>query len=124
MSKTQMTKQQRDYALTRVREIFNKRLKELTDENSFPPVQMTDAERFSLIESGEVRLRKVISSYIRETLFSSYDWPPAWAYKTIIDHEAMATEKANMVKKLQQLEDTIMLGDAAEALALIQEYED
>ena len=115
-----MTKAQQAYALSRLKEIFTRRCKEIKEEFTTPAKDITLREKLCLISKGEVSLLPSDKLSTFTKLVDSFDFSE-YTYPELTSPEGL--------KKLQQLKvsyeevsDQIMLGDAGEALGLLQSF--
>jgi hypothetical protein len=117
-----MNQKQKDYARERINSLYNKKSKEITKQNTTPARHLRKSEKLDLIYSGKVTLvnrNKLDNPYSFSVLydFSNYE-------NDIIVNEEKIRGLLDPIKKLRTTAiDTIMLGDAEEALKIIREFE-
>lgn len=117
-----MNKDQTNYALARVTKLLADKRVVLTEKLSRPAKSISAIQRASLIRAGKVRMRASctsIDSYtdvVNAFDFSEYEWPKA------VDSKALAKALAPLEREAQRIKDTLMLGDASEALSAIEKF--
>lgn len=116
-----VTKQQREYALMRISNIFSAKRKELEEEHYVEPVKLDTKEKWDLVKKGEVKPNKynrAPGNYQRWTEvfdFSKFETDGQWS-------KTGKQKISKLEAEEQNAKDTLMLGDAAEALAIIEQY--
>jgi len=114
-----MTKAQQSYALSKISTLIQGKVQETKDTEGWPRKSLTYSERHAFIVSGKVKLKKDLSKCGTSSNvaayfdFSKYEKEAGMSKKgqTRIDLLLAAQEKAT---------DEVMLGDSAEALALLE----
>lgn len=120
-----MNLQQKNYALNRATEIKNTKINELKNKCTTKAIQITKLEKLELIAQGKVKIKKgykSIPEYQMDDIhkvfdFSSYEKPEKFDDKTYNEKSSV------IIKKVTEIKDKIMLGDAEEALRLLSELE-
>lgn len=114
-----MNAAQRKYALERVTQIEGARVAALRDRMTTPAKSISKEERVRLVVSGKVKVRKDLTQWPYHTDdafdFSQYSWDKKVS-PDFDDEAAKIKERASSVR------DMIMLGDAAEALRLLNDF--
>jgi len=115
-----MTKVQQAYALSRLEEIFTRHCEEIKKEFTTPAKSLTSQEKLNLISDGEVNTLPAdkLSTYVR--LVDAFDFS---AYTSPEFTSPEGVKKLQQIQtKYKEVSDQIMLGDAVEALGLLQSF--
>ena len=117
---TAITKQQREYALSRINQIFAAKEKLVRDEFYEERKSLTPDEAWELIKSGEVHLKESKPDRYTGSWRSAFDF-------TGYEHEGRwkpgGKEKlVELQAKKIEAQDSLMLGDAQEALEIIKQF--
>jgi len=118
-----MNQTQKKYALERVEYIRRNKNSELENKYTTPKKQLSGDEMINLVVKKKVPIRKDISrnTYRPELKdvfdFSNYESPK------VIDSKKLSMAIKPINEKAQKIKDQIMLGDAEEALKMIQDFE-
>lgn len=120
-----MNQQQRTYALGRVATILKGKEEVLKAAFVIPAETLSDKERWALVKAGMVNLEEEYPF----SKCSSYDnWKHAWDFTPYEKPETFAEGYEEALKELradaENIKDRIMLGDAEEALALLDKFLD
>jgi len=116
---------QKQYALERVDRIATRKIDKLKEKYTRKGKTLTDKERYCLIRDGKVPVRSEkefdkFSYHQNEVtsvfVFSKYEWAAT------LNTKEYNPRKDKIIEELQRIQDQIMLGDAAEALGLIQKF--
>ncbi|EFV42782.1 hypothetical protein HMPREF0179_03459 [Bilophila wadsworthia 3_1_6] len=116
-----VTKEQRTYAVSRIREagmkkvgIYKERSCLLREER-----KLTDADKRELVYAGVVPLRPDLSTY---DIRNCFDFS-AFENKTEYDEEKLRAFSEKTEKEIAKAIDAIMLGDAADIMKVIADFE-
>lgn len=119
-----MNKDQRKYALGRIASITHRKVREAEKRLTKQEVRLDLAEMLRLIRDGEAMLREFVNPgiyNIQGVLRGVFDFS---GYETEKSTDpALEKEVARIKRQAAQLEDEIMLGDAAEALDKINQFD-
>jgi hypothetical protein len=120
-----MTKAQQSYAIGKINTIVDAKVKETQEAEGWPRVSLTSRQKHQLIVSGEVKLKEDISNATPVSL-SEYQA----TYFDFSKHEKAAGISKKGQARIDKLlvargmaSDEVMLGDSAEALALLKTIE-
>jgi hypothetical protein len=116
-----MNQHQKQYALNRISDEQGKKLFQAGQKYKIDKVVIPDSQRIDMIFQGKVKLlpRNRIENHT--DLCDSYDFSK---YENEASHKDGYTEVCFVIKRTaQEAKDQIMLGDADEALKLIQKLE-
>jgi hypothetical protein len=127
-----MNQTQKRYAIERVEAIENQKLRDLKESIPAPkPKKLTVKSACKLIKDGKVKMSgkaapdtTIDGEYISKCFdFSKYhDYRPGYRCSSY-DTEKYAKLSQPIIKKAQDIKDQLMLGNADEALKMIQEFE-
>ncbi|MRN66388.1 hypothetical protein [Brucella sp. 10RB9213] len=117
-----MNQQQTKYTLARVDTIERQKLEEARTKHRIPAKVITKKEAQRLIVKGEVKPIKV-----RDGEFSSYDDVMDFFDFSKFHHgqklaDAFTPDEAAIKAQANRIRDEIVLGDNAQALALLREF--
>ena len=116
-----MNHKQREYALTRVNQILANRLGALATRFKAEVKLLTDRERADLLRKGKVKLKASVEQVTTWT-----DVVDAFDFSPFEQREKTTPEYAPAAKALedeaQKVRDQIMLGDAEEAMRLLESF--
>lgn len=120
-----MNQQQVKYLRERIDTITKTKIKQLSEAAKLPKLCMSMDEKFKAIKSGAVVMKPIggFDAYtkVHEAYVYSDEVKIAEAYKKAKKVFDAATEKVR--KESANLVDEIMLGDAEQALAKLQKFE-
>ena len=116
-----VTKEQRNYAVSRIREAGMKKVNVYKERSCLlrEERKLTDAEKRELVYAGAVPLRPKLSDYdIRNCVdFSAFE------NKAEYDEKKLRAFSENTEKEIAKAIDAIMLGDAADIMKVIADFE-
>ena len=115
-----MNQQQRKYVLERISAIEDQAAKKIADKHTTVGVYLTWDMKRALINSGEVKLLRDTRGY--KNVEDAFDWSKHERKKKI-NSAALSADLAKLGAQATKARDELMLGDTAEALALIQRLE-
>jgi hypothetical protein len=116
-----MNQTQRNYAVERINELANSKIKEVEKRFTTPEKRLKTSQKFDLIYSGKVNLlpRSKIDSYVN--LRDAFDFSK-FENKEVKDPKADDVIcKINLARR--DAKDAIILSDDAEALRAIKNFE-
>lgn len=117
-----MNQQQRKYALARVSEIKTVKIERLKKELTKPAVRLNKEQRLSAFRKGEFTIKKEateISNYTYVVDIISFNAESEEKF----DKEKFHKQSLLIEKQANQVSDEIMLGDAQEAMRLLEKFE-
>lgn len=117
-----MNQQQRKYALARVAEIKNYKIKKLQEDCETKAVYLSEKERFQAFQKGQFRIKKdisKISNYTDVVSVIAFDAEKERSF----DDQKFKRESIKIEKEANKVSDEIMLGDAQEAMRLLEKFE-
>lgn len=109
---------QRKYALERVSAILSRKVREITDKYTTPAASATEVA--AAFKKGKVALKQFDSIGRYRYLEDIFDLS---AFNAKINTEAVSKETMKVEAEADRIRDQIMLGDAEEALTLLQTFE-
>jgi hypothetical protein len=121
-----MNQTQKKYALERIDILKDQKIKKLRQKYTRKGKRLTDKERYLLIKDGKVQTRseKEFDKFTYQQdrvnnvfVFSKYEWDSS------INHKEYDPLESKIIKEARRIKDQIMLGDAEEALKMIQGFE-
>lgn len=116
-----VTKEQRQYAVKRIQEEAAKRIAEYKEKKCLtrPSCKLTDEEKKALVFAGKVPVATNLSMYnIRNDFdFSGYEHDAEY------DDVRLETFTRKMNREIAKAADRIMLGDAADIMQVIADFE-
>jgi hypothetical protein len=122
-----MNQTQKVYIRKRIEGILQSKLAELRKKLTVQPKTLSPREKIDMIYTGKVKLkpRKDVPLNVSSSLYVThlYDFTK---YETRggIDQEKFSKIYKTLKKEADTIIDNVMLGDAEEALKLIQNFED
>lgn len=123
-----MNQQQKNYAMNRVDSILEKKTSKISREKfKTKAKELNNLQMIELIRSGKVKLKskdKIIKmrSWDTDSIKHVFDFSK-YITKEIFDHEGYNKKINPYVKEAQKIKDQLMLGDAEEAIRLINKFE-
>jgi len=117
-----MNQHQRKYAISRVSEIKNYKIKKLQEDCETKAVYLTEKERFEAFKKGQFKIRKDASKISNYTDVVSIVCFDAEKERTF-DEAKFKKECSKIEKEASRVSDEIMLGDAQEAMRLLEKFE-
>ena len=116
-----VTKEQRTYAVSRIREAGMKKLGTYKERSCLlrEERKLTDADKRELVYAGVVPLRPDLSTY---DIRNCFDFS-AFENKTEYDEEKLRAFSEKTEKEIAKAIDAIMLGDAADIMKVIADFE-
>lgn len=117
-----MNQQQRKYALARVSEIKEYKLLKLKEECTEKEARLNDKERLEAFKKGEFKIRKDVSKISTYTHIVNVVTFNAEKEKVFFD-KIFTAKSALIEKQASKVADEIMLGDALEAMKLLEKFE-
>jgi len=123
IKKEQLTQSQIKYAMNRVSSVVRQKEQTLRDKFTKPSKHLSGEQEIKLVLSGKVKKRQIpydrhCSPYLSDVFdFSKYQDNGSF------DEKSFNAEMKPIRKKVQEINDNLMLGDAKEALKMIQEFE-
>ena len=117
-----MNQTQRKYALERITSLEAKKLQEVMEKHRTPAVTLTSKQRYIAFRKGEYKINPdaehKISGYTDVTDLIIFDAERPER----IDTDSVEKQKAILREKSSRIRDQIMLGDAEEAMRLINQF--
>lgn len=116
-----VTKEQRNYAVSRIREAGMKKVNVYKERSCLlrEERKLTDAEKRELVYAGAVPLRPRLSDY---DIRNCFDFS-AFENKTEYDEKKLRAFSEKTEKEIAKAIDAIMLGDAADIMKVIADFE-
>ena len=116
-----LTKEQRNYAVSRIREAGMKKVNVYKERSCLlrEERKLTDAEKRELVYAGAVPLRPRLSDY---DIRNCFDFS-AFENKTEYDEKKLRAFSEKTEKEIAKAIDAIMLGDAADIMKVIADFE-
>lgn len=116
-----VTKEQRNYAVSRIRETGTKKVATYKERSCLlrEERKLTDAEKRELVYAGAVLPRPYLSSY---DIRNCFDYS-AFENKVEYDEEKLRAFSEKTEKEIAKAIDAIMLGDAAVIMKVIADFE-
>lgn len=116
-----VTKEQRNYAVSRIREAGMKKLNVYKERSCLlrEERKLTDAEKRELVYAGAVPLRPRLSDY---DIRNCFDFS-AFENKVEYDEKKLRAFSEKTEKEIAKAIDAIMLGDAADIMKVIADFE-
>ena len=134
-----MNQMQLKYARHRAQEMLQTKIQTLTQKHTIKGQPFTDKQRLEALRAGEFTVvDKVVRAPKRnnqrpweydyeQMLYYSGTWSDHIQFtnevRTSVDYEAIETERKALQTSFDTLMDELMLGDYAEALALLKQFE-
>lgn len=120
-----MNQTQKRYAIERVNDILKQKKNALRDKHTKERIELTSKEMISKIRYKHVALlpySEIDFSKYRYNLREIFDFT---SFEKVggLNTESYDKERNPIEKKAQEIKDKIMLGNAEEALKMIQEFE-
>ncbi|WP_418717486.1 hypothetical protein [Bilophila wadsworthia] len=116
-----VTKEQRNYAVSRIREAGMKKVNVYKERSCLlrEERKLTDAEKRELVYAGAVPLRPDLSTYDIRNCFDFSAFENATEY----DEKKLRAFSEKTEKEIAKAVDAIMLGDAADIMKVIADFE-
>ncbi|WP_337432141.1 hypothetical protein [Bilophila sp.] len=116
-----VTKEQRNYAVSRIREAGMKKVNVYKERSCLlrEERKLTDAEKRELVYAGAVPLRPDLSTY---DIRNCFDFS-AFENKVEYDEKKLRAFSEKTEKEIAKAIDAIMLGDAADIMKVIADFE-
>ena len=116
-----VTKEQRNYAVSRIREAGMKKVNVYKERSCLlrEERKLTDAEKRELVYAGAVPLRPDLPTY---DIRNCFDFS-AFENKTEYDEKKLRAFSEKTEKEIAKAIDAIMLGDAADIMKVIADFE-
>lgn len=108
-------RQEKEYAITRLREIYKKKLEDL---KSPADRELTFDARIALLRGGKIKVRAGKLSHWHTDIEDVFDWS---AYNKT-QKDPHAKKRARLETEFQRLRDVIMLNEDAAALPLLKAF--
>lgn len=117
-----MNQQQRKYARERVGVICAKKERELRKKHTTESVRLSRHERFKAFKNGDYTIKKGVSQEITSytDVMDIVDFKGEKKEK--VNETALQKDLASVREQANNIVDQIMLGDAEEAMKLIEEF--
>ena len=124
---SKMNQMQRNYIRKRVDVILADKMAVTRQKFTTPSKMISNERRISLIRSGKVKLKSDNeirnNGYYGTQLTQIFDFSK-YETKGGVDQKALQAYNKKLRTKANSINDRVMLGDAEEALKMIQEFED
>lgn len=115
-----MTKSQQEYALKRLKEVYEEKQKGLKSKYTSPAKRLGEKEKLSLIQEQKVLMKDKDTFYRYTYLIDAYDFT-GWEHEESTTPEGV-TQMAELTARYEDACDLVMLGDAVEALEAIKNF--
>lgn len=118
-----ITKTQSIHLMDRVDNLRQQIHKQIIEKNTKPEVTLSSAERFKLIQTGKVKLDPRVDEIdLHDRVHQLFDFSK---FETEQETDKKAVDKAYkaVLKRVNQIKDKIILGDAEAAVKAIAELE-
>jgi len=116
-----MNKQEKQYAMNRIDEIVCHKVSAIKDKHTTAAVSLTDTQRLQAFKAGKYKIKADVSKITRYTdLCDVIEFPDEKAGKA--NREKIDSESAKVTSEAVKIKDKLMLGDASEALAMIEAF--
>ncbi len=122
-----MNQAQRVYIRKRIEGITSVKLTEARVKFTTVAVTQTNQERVQLIRSGKVKLKtdteiRAIMGAYNTSISTIFDFSK-YETKGFTDQDKLNKYKKKITAKANEINDSVMLGDAKEALQMIKDFE-
>ena len=118
-----MNQQQKRYAEKRIDELKEQKLKKISDENTTKSLTLSPLERAILIRDGNVTMVELPTESVHSLNYieNLYDFSEH-EVKYYFDNDAYKAASTLIINEAIRINDSLILGDAEEAIALIEAF--